>query len=406
MKDYIVSALKPLVPYIPLLPKPVLSKLQYVPVLPAPVRAVAPYLPLLPTPLLTLGPTVAFHIASHSSPSPTAFFTASTTHPLHAPLLFLLSSIPFTYTLGLITNNVSWVDRWWPFYTPFCSFLLVLHMVYNEHAKVLTHNAPRAFLLFGLQLCWSIRLLSHARKRGFYDLTGEDYRYTQVRKIIPKWAFALLHLFVVAIAQPVLIFSLCLPVHAVMSMPPSELSAGPISALSIPFSSLIPFLPISRISAPPSTPILNLADLFLTALSVGLLYVEWTSDRQMYEFQESKHNAPKDTKRIHPGPFTPRSMFTGAPQPASFPVSHNPGFPTKSLWRYSRHPNFAAEQLFWFTQALFVVGAAESSGITRSGWVGGSVFGPAFAVSHSWDVTGRYVDEIAQPLVLWKYFPD
>jgi len=180
-----------------------------------------------------------------------------------------------------------------------------------------------------------------------------------------------------------LIFTLCLPVHAVMVMPPSELSAGPISAFSIPFSALIPFLPISHISAPPSTPILNLADLFLTALSVGLLYIEWTSDRQMYEFQESKHNAPAGTVKIHPGPFTPRSMFTGAPQPASFPVSHNPGFPTKSLWRYSRHPNFAAEQLFWFTQALFVVGAGESSGVTRSGWVGASVFGPAFAVSHS-----------------------
>lgn len=384
MKDFLVSAFKPLVPYLPLLPKPVLSRLRHVPMLPAPVRAVAPYLPLLPTPVLTLLPTLAFHLASHPSPSPVAFFTSSTTHPLHAPLLFLLGSIPFIYTLGLITGNVSWVDRFWPFYTPFCSFLLVLHLFCNEHAANFAHNGPRVLLLFGLQVAWCVRLLSHATKRGFYDLTGEDYRYTQVRKIIPKWAFGLLHLFVVAIPQPILIFSLCLPVHAVMVMPPSELSAGPISALSIPFSFLQPFLPESHMSASPSTPILNLADLFLLLLSIGWLYIEWTADRQMYEFQEAKHAPPPNTKKIHPGPYTPKSSIKGAPQPASYPASHNPGFPTKSLWKWSRHPNFAAEQLFWFTQALFVVGAGESSGITRSGWVGGSVFGPAFAVSFCW----------------------
>jgi steroid 5-alpha reductase family enzyme len=345
------------------------------------VRPILPYLPLLPTPVLSLVPSVALHLASHPTPGPVNYFTAASTHSLHAPILFLLSSIPFTYTLGLLTGNVSWVDRWWPFYTPFCSLLLILHLFCNESANILAHNAPRVILLFLLQVTWSIRLVSHATKRGFYDLTGEDYRYTAVRRLVPRPVFALIHLFVVAIPQPTLLFALCLPVHSVLVMPPSELSAGPIPALSIPFGAFKRFLPKSYWSAPASTPVLNLVDLFLVALSLSFLYLEWTTDRQMYEYQESKHSAPKQSKRIHPGPHTPRSMFKDAPKPTSYPASHSPGFPTRSVWRWSRHPNFAAEQLFWFTQALFVVGAGESSGVTRSGWVGGSVFGPAFAVS-------------------------
>lgn len=345
------------------------------------VRPVLPYLPHLPTPILSLVPSVALHLAANPTPNPITYFTSPTTHSLHAPLLFLISSIPFTYTLGLLTGNVSWVDRWWPFYTPFCSFLLVLHLILNERSSVFAHNGPRVLVLFLLQITWMIRLVSHATKRGFYDLTGEDYRYTQFRKLVPRPVFALVHIFVIAIAQPILLFALCLPVHAALVMPPAELSPGPIPALSIPFGALARFLPKSHWSAPSNTPVLNLADLFLILVSLSLLYLEWTTDRQMYDFQESKHSPPPQTKKIHPGPFTPKSQFKTAPRPASYPVSHAPGFPTKSVWRWSRHPNFAAEQLFWFTQALFVVAAGESSAVTRSSWVGGSVFGPSFAVS-------------------------
>lgn len=371
------------------------------------VRPVLPYVPLLPTPILSLVPSVALHLASHPKPGPIAYFTAPSTHPLHAPLLFLLSSIPFTYTLGLLTGNVSWVDRWWPFYTPFCSLLLVLYLFCNEHGAIFAHNAPRVLVLFLLQVIWSGRLVSHATKRGFYDLTGEDYRYTQFRKIVPRPVFALVHLFVVAIAQPILLFCLCLPVHAVLVMPPSELSAGPIPALSLPFGAFQSLLPRSAQSAPSSTPVLNLVDVFLILLSLSWLYLEWTTDRQMYEFQEAKHNPPPQTKKIHPGPLTPRSQISGAPKPASYPASHAPGFPTGSVWRWSRHPNFAAEQLFWFTQALFVVGAGESSGVTRSGWVGGSVFGPSLAVSrHVWcERRPSLMSALAQYTILCQYFP-
>ena len=48
-----------------------------------------------------------------------------------------------------------------------------------------------------MQIVWSVRLTSHAFRRDFYDLTSEDYRYTAVRKLLPRWAFQLVHLFAV-----------------------------------------------------------------------------------------------------------------------------------------------------------------------------------------------------------------
>lgn len=348
------------------------------------LRPILPYLPSLPTPVLTLLPSLALHLGTHPSPSPLSFFTAPTTHPLHLPLCFLLFSIPFIYTLGLLTGNVSWVDRLWPFYTPLCTLFVPLYIALNDRGNIFAHNAPRILLMFGLQIIWSARLLSHALKRGFYDFTGEDYRYTAFRKIAPKWAFGLVHLFAVAIAQPILIFALSLPTQAVLTLPPSELSPG-WSNLHIPFSTITPFLPKSYHSASPHTPVLNLSDLFLTALSLTILYVEYKADRQMYAFQEAKHGVPKNTPLIHP-PFSRHgsgSAIKGAPRPAAYPEAYHPGFPTEGMYKWSRHPNFAAEQLFWFTQALFVVGAGESSGVTRSGWMGASVFGPPFAVRAS-----------------------
>ena len=47
------------------------------------------------------------------------------------------------------------------------------------------------------QLVWSARLTRHAIRRGFYDLKGQDYRYTQFKKVVPAWFFQTIHLFAV-----------------------------------------------------------------------------------------------------------------------------------------------------------------------------------------------------------------
>ena len=181
-----------------------------------------------------------------------------------------------------------------------------------------------------------------------------------------------------AFAQPLLLFSLSLPLHSVLVRPPAELSPGPIPALSVPYSAFLPFLPARYHSAPPSTPVLNLADLFLLFCGLTLVFVEYRADNAMFAFQTSKHSDTSSSEMIRPPKQS--SPPSGLPQPSPYPRSHHPGFLTKGLFSLSRHPNFAAEQLFWLNQALFVVAAGESSGVTRNGWVSGGVFGPCFAV--------------------------
>ncbi|ORY26671.1 hypothetical protein BCR39DRAFT_540401 [Naematelia encephala] len=347
------------------------------------IKLIIPYTRYLPLAILTLPASLALHIASHPSPTPLSFLKDPLTNPIHLPLLFCLGSIPVFYTLGILTGNVSWVDRSWPFYTPICSGLIMAWAVFNDHAGVYGHNLPRLIVMIALQMIWSTRLLSHALRRGFYDFSGEDYRYTQFRKIVPRWLFALVHLFAVAIAQPLLLLSLSLPMHSILVLPPSELSPGPIPRLSLPFSIIQPFLPSAYTTAPSDIPILNSMDLFLIFLSLTLVYIEYTADNAMYAYQTAKHN-DSSKQIVSPTPTSSNlkpSRVNGAPGPAKYPRSFHPGFKLGGLWRYSRHPNFAAEQLFWLTQALFVVAAGESSGVTRTGWVGGSVFGPALGLS-------------------------
>ena len=181
----------------------------------------------------------------------------------------------------------------------------------------------------------------------------------------------------IAIAQPVLLFSLCLPLHAALILPPTELSSGPLG-LAIPYSAILPLLPARFHTAPASTPILHLGDLAIICFGLAALAVEAMADRQMYAFQTSKYasSAEKMTSEARS-----TSYFAQAPKPSAFPKSHYPGFITSGLFAWTRHPNFAAEQLFWLSQALFVVFAGDSSGVTRSGWVNGSVFGPCLGVS-------------------------
>lgn len=97
----------------------------------------------------------------------------------------------------------------------------------------------------------------------------------------------------------------------------------------------------------------------------------------MFAYQTAKHGS-KSTDIIKPPPST----SSIGPKPASYPRESHPGFITSSLFRYVRHPNFAAEQLFWLNQALFAVNAGLASGVPREKWLSfGLIFAPPFALS-------------------------
>ena len=346
-------------------------------------RLAKPILPLLhhlPTPILSLPPVLALHIASHPSPSPLSLLSDPLSHPLHLPIIVTAISIPLIYALGHISGNVSWVDRAWPFYTPLCSAMTLLWLAYNPTAPSFAHNIPRLALMFALQIIWSIRLTSNAIRRGFYDLSGEDYRYTVVRKIVPRWMWSLIHLLVIALAQPLLLLALSLPLYAVLSFPPAELSSGLLS-LYIPLGAFQHLGILTSSSAPTSTPALTLTDLLIAIFALSCVWVEYKVDNAMFAYHTSKSAAAADpsVKMVQPTHTNPPTW----PQPTAYPASHHPGFPVHSWWKYSRHANFAGEQLCWLSQALFPAAAARPSGVTLAGIPGGTggIWGPPLAVS-------------------------
>ncbi|OWZ65605.1 hypothetical protein AYX15_02951 [Cryptococcus neoformans] len=342
----------------------------------------------IPTSLVTLPASVGLHFASHPAPTISNYVISPTTSPLHPPLIFTLASIPVFYLLGLVTGKVSWVDKAWPLYPPVISAMLFGWVLVNHAGGVYAHNIPRIVLMFGLQLIWSFRLFSHAVKRGFYNPKSEDYRYTVFRKLVPRWAFALVHAFVIASAQPILLMTLCLPLYAALVSPPAPEQTDGWQTLT--FGSISRLLPSHlRKAASPHTPILNMSDYTMTMVSLLVIYTEYQADKKMYQFQQSKHDKisslPKE-QLIHPS--VPQSDETrplvqeeGLPKPSPYPASHHPGFPTQGMWRFSRHPNFAAEQLFWVSQAMFAGLSGKDSGLSGKGWWAGCVFGPCFALS-------------------------
>nr|ODN99679.1 hypothetical protein L204_02112 [Cryptococcus depauperatus CBS 7855] len=310
--------------------------------------------------------------------------TSPLTTPLHLPLVFTLASIPVFYVLGLTTGNVSWVDRSWPLFPPLISIMLIGWELVNQAGAIYAHNLPRVLLMFGLQIAWCIRLVSHAAKRNFYDIKSEDYRYAVVRKLIPKWAFGLIHVSVIATAQPLLLFSLCLPLYSALVLPPTQdASTG-----SLTFKTVANLFP-ARLggSVAPTTVILGLSDYFMAAVSLLILYVEYEADRRNYEFQTKKHELIKslpDKQLVHPKMTSEQQSLIkkeGLPGPSPYPASHHPGFLIKGMWRFSRHPNFAAEQLFWVSQGLFAALAGAKVGMAKENWFMASVFGPCFALS-------------------------
>lgn len=125
------------------------------------------------------------------------------------------------------------------------------------------------------------------------------------------------------------------------------------------------------------------ADLVLTAFTSWTLYTQWTADNQQYSFQNYKSALQKiadsdssaDAEGTEKGK---KSLATTSDLSLSqetrqwtqefslntitwTPLDASRGFVTRGLWAWSRHPNFACEQIMWTLQALFAVFAANGS---------------------------------------------
>ena len=169
---------------------------------------------------------------------------------------------------------------------------------------------PRLVIMMAITALWGARLTFNFARKGGYAKGGEDYRWEELRKGMSPVQFQLFNISFIATYQHLLLFLITLPAWAAIGG--RELGA---------------------------------IDLIATVAFLALLVVETVADEQMWRFQGEKKRS-----RARGEPITEPFLRTG-------------------LFRFSRHPNFFAEQGMWWCIYLFGVAA-------HGQWRNWTVIGP------------------------------
>lgn len=151
---------------------------------------------------------------------------------------------------------------------------------------------------------------------------------------------------VAAIGQSALLLLMALPVHNALVTPANEHKP---TLISLPFG-------------------LHLTDLALALLTVLDIYLQWIADNQQYSYQTCKHAfkaSPQDDETIRA--HSAWQHGSSRLQWTSRDIKR--GFLTRGLFSWSRHPNFACEQVMWLLQGLFPLLSGQPSGLTKSRWM-------------------------------------
>ena len=206
------------------------------------------------------------------------------------------------FTLGEMTGNVSQVDKLWSLLPIVYTWVVAAHGGYT----------PRLLLMAALVTLWGLRLTWNFSRHGAYRLkfwTGrEDYRWQVLRErpeFRARWKWTLFNLIFISGYQNLLILAITLP-----------------SVVALQFA---------------GTP-LGWLDYLAAALMLCMIGLESAADNQQWLFQSEKH-ARLRAGQVLDGPCAK-------------------GFLDSGLWRYSRHPNYFAEQGIWVSLYGFSVAAS------------------------------------------------
>jgi len=236
------------------------------------------------------------------------------------PVQFCVFLTAATFVASIITSNVSQVDRLWTFLpTIYTTYFALLPLWPQEQPFYLAPYTPsvlgiaaynpRALLLLSLITTWMFRLSYNTYRRGLFNLKDEDYRWAILRAQMHPVLFQIMNITFISGIQNLLLLLLGIPAYIAATQPPQPL---------------------------------NGQDYGVAALSLLVLALEFTSDNQQFAYQSFKHEA----KRFHASHQWPgaRIIWTDA--------DRERGFVTRGLWAWSRHPNFACEQSFWWIMNL------------------------------------------------------
>jgi steroid 5-alpha reductase family enzyme len=237
-------------------------------------------------------------------------------HLLYTWVVIMISAALICFFVSEITQNYSQVDKLWS----------LMPIVYSL-VTLSTFPSVRVSIMAMLVSAWGLRLSYNFYRKGGYNIIPwkgeEDYRWKIMRQnpaLIGRFRFGLFNFFFISIYQHLLILLISTP----LLMAAKYQGTG-----------------------------LNAIDLIAAYLVVIFLVIETVADNQLFRFHQlKKHNM--GSKEVYRG-------------------SLEKGFLTEGLWRFSRHPNFAAEQAIWISFWLF--------GVAASGrWINWTLAGPVLLI--------------------------
>lgn len=246
----------------------------------------------------------------------TDVFDTSFTDEQYAALVTMtklyLGSAIYCFVVSELAKNYSQVDKFW-------SLIPIAYVWYFANASGFD---DRMVMMAILVTFWGARLTYNFGRRGGFSIYfwkgEEDYRWVEVKASIPflssRFTWGLFNLFFICLYQMGLIFLFSLPILAAWQG-------------SEPFGTM---------------------DYLIGGFMFALIVIQYISDQQQYEFQTEKYRRIENNEKLD--------------------GDYKRGFVTTGLWSFSRHPNFACEQLIWIT---FYLISASANGT----WLNWSVVG-------------------------------
>ena len=153
---------------------------------------------------------------------------------------------------------------------------------------------------------WAIRLTFNFARKGGYAQGGEDYRWKVLRARMSSGQFQIFNLFFIVVYQNIILFLIALPAYTVLASGSTKF--GPL-------------------------------EIILTVAFLAFLALETVADQQQWNFYSHKY----------------AEIAAGRTAEARFLQT--------GLFRFSRHPNFFAEQSQWWV--IFFFGAAAAGSILQ-----------------------------------------
>ncbi len=209
----------------------------------------------------------------------------------------------YCFIVGEITKNNSQMDKLWS----------LLPEVYIWIIAIKGGMNLRLIIMASLATLWGIRLTFNFARKGAYHLKFwkgiEDYRWSVLRnkkEFQPHWKWMVFNFLFISVYQNVLVLATTFP------------------AL-VAINSTVPF---------------GWVDILAAVLMLGFIVYEFIADEQQWKFHRKKLALLKEGKSLE-----------------DLPEPFSKGFNTTGLWKYSRHPNYFAEQCVWISLYIFSIGA-------------------------------------------------